>query len=208
MELLDKETKLINVQHSLKEAEDAIEKLKQVVVDQKKGLEQAKERDIAMNERLHELEETARVVSQMNIQISLEKMKAALRDIEDELRGLEVKQARQEVALYKMFLPEEQLKKDQEVVQLQLMMERVSIKCDLVLNYLQKQYQLESLDNLLELDPFAQLLIKASDLNFCKALLITCCSSIPCYTDSVTTRSISWPLFACVTKSCIWNSAD
>lgn len=162
MELLDKETKLINVQHSLKETEDAIEKLKQVVVDQKKSLEQAKERDVAMNERLHELEETARVVSQMNIQISLEKMKAALRDIEDELRGLEVKQARQEVALYKMFLPEEQLKKDQEVVQLQLMMERVSIKCDLVLNYLQKQYQLESLDNLLELDPFAQLLIKAS----------------------------------------------
>lgn len=162
MELLDKETKLINVQHSLKETEDAIEKLKQVVVDQKKSLEQAKERDVAMNERLHELEETARVVSQMNIQISLEKMKAALRDIEDELRGLEVKQARQEVALYKMFLPEEQLKKDQEVVQLQLMMERVSIKCDLVLNYLQKQYQLESLDNLFELDPFAQLLIKAS----------------------------------------------
>lgn len=166
MELLDKETKLINVQHSLKEAEEAIEKLKQVVVDQKKGLEQAKERDIAMHERLHELEETARVVSQMNIQISLEKMKAALRDIEDELRGLEVKQARQEVALYKMFLPEEQLKKDQEVVQLQLMMERVSIKCDLVLNYLQKQYQLESLDNLLELDPFAQLLIKASTLRY------------------------------------------
>jgi len=162
VDLLDKETKLINVQHSLKEAEESIEKLKQVVVDQKKNLEQAKERDVAMNERLRELEETARVVSQMNIQISLEKMKAALRDIEDELRGLEVKQARQEVTLYKMFLPEEQLKKDQEVVQLQLMMERISIKCDLVLNYLQKQYHLEALDNLLELDPFVQLLIKAS----------------------------------------------
>src|SRR5688500_13185876 len=54
VELLDKETKLMNVQHALKETEETIEKLKQVVVDQKRSLEQAKERDVALNERLQE----------------------------------------------------------------------------------------------------------------------------------------------------------
>jgi len=159
IEIVAKDAIISNLQNKLSETETAVQKLKHFITEQKKEIEELKEREEIHRQQNEKIQENLKLIDDMRLQIQAHKIKTTAKEIDDELRSLEIKQAQELSSLFRLFLPEGYLRQETESMTFYTLMKRIDVKCELILRTLNRQHSIDALDNLEDSDPLLRFIL-------------------------------------------------